>query len=392
MTFDEKKVELKNVFSPTSPIKEKDFFAGRIEQINRIVSAVNEYGQHAILYGERGVGKTSLANIMSTSFTNVFPAKVTCSRNDTFKTLWVRALNEIQVSQTTDGIGFNPQNKTEIISLGQSISQNENLLSSDIEQLLRSFPVSKFLFFFDEFDTILNNKTRSSFSDLIKSLSDNLPNITIVIVGIADNVENLIANHQSLERCLMQVKMPRMSDQELEEIVVKGFTTLDMMIPTGIIAKIVSFSSGFPHYTHLLCRNAASFALGRNSNDVTSDDLNAAIKKGVDDASEQLRMSYRKAVLSSSSKSQWKEVLFSCALADTDEFDVFSTNDVLSKFNKLKGKDHVRENITYNLGKFCSEERGNILEKIEVARSIKYKFVNPMMKAYIKLIMNLQDS
>jgi len=44
-------------------------------QLEKVMDAINEDGQHAILYGERGVGKTSLANIMSTSYTNLFPVK-----------------------------------------------------------------------------------------------------------------------------------------------------------------------------------------------------------------------------------------------------------------------------------------------------------------------------
>lgn len=64
---------LNKVFSPIAPIKRKDFFFGRRMQLDHIVDAINETGQHAILYGERGVGKTSLANIMYDAYTNLYP-------------------------------------------------------------------------------------------------------------------------------------------------------------------------------------------------------------------------------------------------------------------------------------------------------------------------------
>jgi len=53
------------VFTPNTPIDQRALFAGRGDQIRRIIDAVNQAGQHAILFGERGVGKTSLANVIS---------------------------------------------------------------------------------------------------------------------------------------------------------------------------------------------------------------------------------------------------------------------------------------------------------------------------------------
>lgn len=49
------------VFTPGSPVNERDLFSGRIEQIQSVLDAVTQRGYHAVLYGERGVGKTSLA-------------------------------------------------------------------------------------------------------------------------------------------------------------------------------------------------------------------------------------------------------------------------------------------------------------------------------------------
>ncbi len=229
LTKDEKLILLNQVFSPTAPIKQKDFFHGRMMQLTKIMDAINEAGQHAILHGERGVGKTSLAYIMMTSYTNLYPVKITCSRDDDFKTLWQQTFNNIQFSQTTQGIGFNAEQKNEIINIGQRLNRIEVLKPSDIVNLLNQLP-AKFLLIFDEFDNINSKKTKSLFADLIKSMSDNVPNATIVLVGIADNVEDLVGQHQSLERCLKQVKMPRMSAAESSEIIESGLEKLQISI------------------------------------------------------------------------------------------------------------------------------------------------------------------
>ena len=62
--FQEKAFMLGTVFKPTSPINREDLFAGRQSQRQDVLDAINQQGQHAVLYGERGVGKTSLANML----------------------------------------------------------------------------------------------------------------------------------------------------------------------------------------------------------------------------------------------------------------------------------------------------------------------------------------
>jgi len=44
------------VFSPAAPIDNYSLFSGRIDQITRVIDAITNKGQHAIIYGERGVG------------------------------------------------------------------------------------------------------------------------------------------------------------------------------------------------------------------------------------------------------------------------------------------------------------------------------------------------
>ena len=76
--------------------------------------------------------------------------------------------------------------------------------------------------FIDEFDRLASNDDRLLFADTIKTLSDELPGATIVLVGVADDVEQLIAEHLSIERALVQIHMPRMSHAELAEVVSRG--------------------------------------------------------------------------------------------------------------------------------------------------------------------------
>jgi MoxR-like ATPase len=56
------------VFSPGAPVDKYALFAGRREQVADVINAVNQRSQHVVLFGERGVGKTSLANVLGEIF------------------------------------------------------------------------------------------------------------------------------------------------------------------------------------------------------------------------------------------------------------------------------------------------------------------------------------
>lgn len=385
MNKDQKNILLRQVFSPSTPIKERDFFFGRKTQLDKIAEAINTDGQHAILYGERGVGKTSFANIMVRSLTNVYTVKVTCERTDNFKSLWQRAFEEMVFSKTVQGLGFNAEVSEVIFNLGDNISGLGTVKPSDIVKMLNNFGESRTLFVFDEFDNIRNDKVKATFADLIKSMSDNNTNSTLVLIGIADSIESLIGSHQSLERCLKQVKLPRMKNDECVEIINIGLQKLEIRIENSIREKIVDFASGFPHYVHLLCECGCREIINNEKNNFSEAYLLLAIRSGIENTSEQLRITYRKAILTSNSSLKWRNILFACANADEDEFNAFTITEIVKQYNKITRGESKSGSLNYNVNQLLTEDRGEILIKLGKGMSTRYAFRNPMMKAFVKL-------
>jgi len=58
-------IALREAFTPRQPKRWRHLFVGRSRQIERAMSAMEDEHAHLVLYGERGRGKTSLANVLA---------------------------------------------------------------------------------------------------------------------------------------------------------------------------------------------------------------------------------------------------------------------------------------------------------------------------------------
>src|SRR5258708_323800 len=56
---------LRDTFTPTRPKQNIELFYGRFEQLRCIIGAIEQQRAHVMIYGERGSGKTSLANVLA---------------------------------------------------------------------------------------------------------------------------------------------------------------------------------------------------------------------------------------------------------------------------------------------------------------------------------------
>lgn len=388
MTHQEKialKFKIAAAFTPSAPIDSETLFAGRLDQINRLLNSVSQKGQHAILFGERGVGKTSLANVLK-EFLKKWPdvhfitGSTNCEATSTFQSIWKSVLGDICINISEVGIGFNAPSHVQQISLadlaGQPVKTGE-----DLRHFLQKLDKHCILII-DELDQISTKGTAKAIADAIKTLSDHNVDSTIVLVGVADSVDSLIQEHVSIERALVQIQMPRMSALELREIIEKGLTQVGMTIEESAKEKIGELSQGLPHYTHLLSLHAAQSSVDQGSLDISMKDVDSAINKSVAQAQQSIVSGYVTATTSRRGN-LYAQVLTACAVVPKDELGYFSASDVKIPMTAIMGAPYEITAFSKHLNDFCEKSRGPILQRTGFPRRYRFRFTNPLMEPYV---------
>jgi Cdc6-like AAA superfamily ATPase len=384
-------VQVNQGFWPGAPIDSASLFAGRLDQIKDVVQATIQPGRHVILFGERGVGKTSLAKVILERLAAVgllTSGTINCDRTDDFSSLWHKVFRELSIAlDSRRQPGFRPEVNTpsneERLSLESCLPQQAR--PDDVRYVLSTYLQSKSpktIIVIDEVDTIRDQETKSLLADTIKNLSDHSVSATLVLVGIGDSVDELISEHKSIERSLLQVPIPRMSRDELLQIIDKGLQVAGMTIEETAKIWIAELSQGLPHYTHSLGLYSAIEAIENDRTHIKTVDVMHATRTLVQKPHSILSM-YTKATSSPQKQNIYAGVLLACALTKRDDLGYFSPGSVSKPLSVIFGKKYHVPSFARHLTHFCTEKRGPVLEKIGDPRKLRYRFADPMLQPFV---------
>lgn len=372
------------VFTPGSPVQQKDLFSGRAVQLERALQALAAPGRHPVIFGQRGVGKTSLANILGQGLQGFMSVKISCDSSDTFVTIWNRVLYSASVKFKQKAFGFTHAQATKTITLGEALDHDPSVTKpaeiADLFCRLQSYCV----IILDEFDKVADVSVKSAFADLIKILSDNAPRVTVVFVGVAENIHELVGEHPSIDRNLVQIELPLMSEQEIRTIFETGFQKLDLEAEPGAIQQVPTLAGGFPHYAHLLGFCAAKVCAENGVTKLTLALFDVACNLAVEDAIEKYRDAYAKAT-ATTQPSRYPLILSACGYAQTDSRGVFRATDVVDAIQEVFNARVTIQAIVPALGEFLNERRGAILKAVKVGGRQCYRFKDPMMRPFCRL-------
>jgi len=387
-----KSVQAAQVFSPRTPVNTRALFAGRWPQMNAVIDAVAQCGLHVVIFGERGVGKSSLANIIKPLLEVMAPGttplvvRINANLQDSFSSVWAKAMDEISFENEQPVFGFTRAIAKDRVSLRQAFGVSDLPSIDEVRRTLARLPNSVFVI--DEFDR-LPKRFVSQFTDLIKVLSDMAVDSTVILVGVADSLDGLVKDHSSIPRALVQVHMPRMNTSELKEILLKAGEALGMKFEDDASSRVARMSQGLPHYTHLVGQHAVRNACERRSFTVLLADVDKGFANAVKQADHTIADTYATAIHSAHSGALFAQVLLACAITacrtPDHAFGYFQAVDVVDSLEAILKKSVQIATFNGHLTEFVSDKRNKVLDRTGVARAYRYRFHDPLVPPYVIL-------
>ncbi|CAA0098980.1 Holliday junction ATP-dependent DNA helicase RuvB [BD1-7 clade bacterium] len=393
---------VREVFTPHIPVDDVSHFFGREDEASRLVSVINSPGQHILLYGDRGVGKTSLAKttckvILQKIQKGEFFEK-RCDSDDSFASIFEEPLEKC-------GIDLSFKEETKTLSQGGDAGINAGFAKAGVKsnRQTKETKVSSYkpdspswvadklkklsgIMLIDEADAISEKSDKKKMAELIKLLSDSNSPFKIVIVGIAETGEELTAGHPSVERCLKEVLLQRMTDDDLKKIILNGMKKLGLRPDESVVEKIVDISAGYPHFTHLVSLKCAEAAIIGKNKHITKDTLKGALEEAVKDSEGALQRMLESTLRVLNKPQEYKFLLLTASYCSAPEF---RSAELRDKLKDKFGIDIESKALSRRLTKLTESNKLTILEK--PARGC-FKFSDPRMPSFLKMALNSDDN
>ncbi len=391
--------KVRNYFTPTHPIREVNALLGREKEVQSIYDAIHTPARHVLVYGDRGVGKSSLAYVISRLIeSDDYKVMVKrCDSKTTFLDLVADPLLEckgidvnvleVHHHRSTEG-GLHA--KLPGVHVGGGIEVGENRVISGATASAQSpswvasrLAGEKVLYIIDELDALQSNQDRRQLGELLKHISDHpTSQFKLLLVGIAQTASELTAGHPSVPRHIIEIAVNRLSDHELIEIINQAEPNLTFRFSKEAKIEVARLSHGYPYFTHLLALKAAEQAVVLGHKIIELKHIEDARSLAVYDADSTLRNAYATAT-KDDKNGKFSKLLQAAAAASST---VITPAQLTNSYNNLFGEEIA---IGSYVQRLVSEETDSIFKRVGSDRPV-YQFHDPRMPSYIRLAQGTQ--
>lgn len=229
-------------FNTAAPVTDRHGLAGRQKELGRLLDAVVKQHKHALIFGARGSGKTSLARVFGD-----MADEAGC----------VALYGSASADADVDAL-FRPFLAELPLQRGMSDFAAGRPL--DIQQLANLFVqgvTQRTLLIVDEFDRVASDRTRHEVATLLKLLTDMHAPVQVVLVGIAGNVDGLLAAHPSLRRHLFAQAVAPIAREELAALLQLCAAQAGLAFEEDALQAVVTAAIGSPYHARLFGMHAA---------------------------------------------------------------------------------------------------------------------------------------
>ena len=279
--FVRSRMRLLDAFTPSQPVSDRKRFAGRLDVLTSVIRAIEEQRLHVVVYGDRGLGKTSVLHVLTQAARDAryLVVYISCGADSNFDEVFrtiaahIPMLFHSAVGPTSPDV-----EKGKTLADVLSTSTISPRVASDI---LAKIVGTRVVVVLDEFDRSLSQEFRQDVAELIKNLSDRLVRVQVVIAGVAGNLSELLEHIPSIQRNIFAIQVPWMAPAEIRTLIQNGGELCGLVFEDAAEDAIVSAAHGSPYLATLLGHHAGLNALDDQRIRITVADVIFAIATAI---------------------------------------------------------------------------------------------------------------
>ncbi|MFM6854351.1 MAG: ATP-binding protein [Sphingopyxis sp.] len=282
-TMADRQHSYRRAFLPSQPVHDATAFAGRTELLRRVIRAIEDQHLHVVLYGDRGIGKTSVLRVVHelAGKANYVVQYASCGEDTDFCELFRSIAARVPLLYDAQ---FDPT--IEAVERGGSLADRlpaGPFTVSQLSDVMANIAGTRVLLILDEFDRAASVRFRNSVAELIKNLSDRSIRVQLLIAGVAANLNDLIAHVPSIRRNIVGIGVPNMTNDEVRELVAIGERVGHVRMADDAVARLVAGSAGLPYIAALIGQHATLVSIEDGAAEISAAHVDTAFARAQDD-------------------------------------------------------------------------------------------------------------
>ncbi len=364
-----RKLALRDALGASQPVIGRDSFAGRHDALAQLIASIEQQRVHVVIYGERGIGKTSLAHVFAETAREARYLVLygSCGTEAQFDAMFRSFAARIPRLYHKSVLPNSPEAER---GDNFDVMLEEHFGPRELADLFADVTGTRVIIILDEYDRVLDASFRRDVAELIKNLSDRAARVQLVLTGVAQNLDELIGYAPSIRRNIVGLPMRPLSVSEVRDVIAIGETAAEIKYSDEAVQMITAMAGGSPYLVRLLAHQAGLAALAEKHSTVNETNGRTAVERVLTDWNASLPRRVQASLGRDEARAQWP-LLIAAARAGSSADGYFTVDDVYTEL----GGNSMPTIIERDLKRFANAN--DLLELQETGNEARFRFRYP---------------
>ena len=361
---------LRDALGASQPVIAREQFSGRQDALAQLILAIEQQRVHVVIYGERGIGKTSLAHVFAETAREARYLVLygSCGTDGRFDDIFRTFASKIPMLYHRSILPTSAAVETQ--DHFDSLLPEGDFGPREVSDLFADVVGTRVILILDEYDRITDANFRRDVAELIKNLSDRAARVQLVLTGVASNLDELIGFAPSIRRNIVGLPMRALTKNEVKSVLALGEEAAGLHFNDEVVAMIATMASGSPYLVRLLGHQAGLAAINQNRTQIDESHARTAVENVLTDWNATLPRRIQATLSREDAQAQWP-VLVAAAKAGMHSDGWFAAEDVHVEL----GDAVPASEIGQALARF--EGPGELIEEAHVDGERRFRYRYP---------------